>query len=341
METYAPVRGLNMATLKDIAKIANVNISTVSKALRNSSDLSEQTKQTIRAIADHLDYPYATEIEPGKSNVVGIIIPDIVSPYYNTTLQSLHLHLLESRYRVLVMYTFFNKDEEYACYKELLRNRVSAVICFSSSSVISPEFRDIILKNNIPFLLVGANDDCDFCDSVYIDHWKTVTIATNHLIELGHKRIAYLGEPFAEARRVAFVTALQAKHIDTPPEYIVDVNERFELCGYKGMKELLKLPERPTAVFAAYDGIAVGAMRAIQEVGLQIPKDISIVGVDDSHVGNYLNVRLTSVTEPTQDLGELVSDMILQKMAKQRKFMQTIRLQPTLKIRESTAPPAE
>ena len=94
-------------------------------------------------------------------------------------------------------------------------------------------------------------------------------------------------------------------------------------------------------IFAAYDSVAIGAMRAIQEAGLRIPEDISIIGIDDSHVGNYLNVRLTSVTEPTRDLGELAADLILQKIAKRRKIMQNIKLHPTLKIRESTAPPAK
>ena len=330
-----------MATLKDIAKIANVNVSTVSKALRNSSDLSEQTKLMIRTIANELNYPYTSESEPSKSNVVGIILPDIISPYYNAILQSLQSDLMESGYRVLVMYSLFHEGEEYACYKELLRNRICAVICFSSFSVTSPRFRELVQKSNVPFLMVASNEDCDFCDNVYIDQWKSVIIAANHLIDLGHTQIAYLGEPLSTPRRKAFVTALQARQIDIPPEYIVEIDKRFEACGYEGMKALLKLPQRPTGVFAAYDGIAIGAMRAIQEAGLQIPNNISIIGIDDSHVGNYLNVRLTTVTEPTQDLVELAADMILQKMAKRRKFMQNIKLQPTLKIRESTAPPAK
>lgn len=328
-----------MVTLKDIAKIANVNVSTVSKALRDSSDLSEQTKLTIRTIADELGYPYTADSDPRKSNVVGVILPDIISPYYNTVLQSLQSYLLESGYRVLVMYSLFQESEEYTCYKELLRHKICAVICFSSSSVSSPRFREMVQKSNIPFLMVASNSDCDFCDNVYIDQWKSVIIATNHLLELGHTQIAYLGEPLSSPRRKAFITALQSNQIDIPPEYIVEIDDRFEACGYEGMKTLLKLPQLPTAIFAAYDGIAIGAMRAIQEAGLKIPDDISIIGIDDSHIGKYLSIRLTSVTEPSQDLGELAADMILQQIAKRRKFMQNIKLQPTLKVRESTAAP--
>ena len=330
-----------MATLKDIARIANVNITTVSKALRDSSDLSEQTKRTIRKIADELNYSYTTDGDPRSSSVIGVIIPDIISPYYNTALQSLQSYLLTHGYRILVMYSLFQESEEVACYKELVRRKACAIICFSSSMVTSHTFRKQVQKSNIPFLMIASDVDCDFCDNVYIDQWKSVITATNHLIDLGHTKIAYLGEPLSAIRRKAFITALEAKQIPLPPEYIVENDKRFEACGYEGMKSLLKLPDRPTGVFAAYDGIAIGAMRAIQEAGLNIPNDISIIGIDDSRIAKYLSIQLTSVTEPSQDLGELAADMILQQLAKRRKFMQNIKLQPSLKVRESTAPPSK
>lgn len=330
-----------MATLKDIAKIANVNVSTVSKALRNSSDLSEHTKLTIRTIADELGYTYSTENAPIKSNLIGVIIPDILSPYYTATIQSLQSNLLEAGYRIIIMSSLFSEDEEFACFKELLRNRVCAVLCFSTHTIISPRFRELVQKSNTTFLMISSDEDCDFCDNIYIDQWKSVSIAAKHLIDLGHTKIGYIGEPLSRLRRKAFESVLRANNIDVPLEYIVEIDRRFEACGYEGMRTLLKLPNRPTSVFAAYDGVAIGAMRAIMEAGLSIPEDISIVGIDDSNVGNYLNVRLTSVTEPTRDLGELAADLILQKMAKKRRIMQNIKLQPTLKIRESTAPPVK
>ena len=330
-----------MATLKDIAKIANVNVSTVSKALRNSSDLSDETKLIIRTIADELNYPYSTDGTPKHSNLVGVILPDIISPYYNTALQSLQNKLLEYGYRVIVMYSLFNKDEECACFKELIRNRVSAVVCFSTNTVTPSRFRDLVQKSTTPVLLIGKDEDCDFCDNIYINRWKSVQMAVDHLISLGHRRIAYLGEPLSTERRKAFSTAMMAQNIKIPSEYVVENDKRFEACGYEGMKTLLELPECPTAVFAAYDGIAIGAMRAIQEAGLSIPQDISIVGIDDSNIAKYLNVQLTSVTEPTHDLGDLAADLIMQKLSKRYRIMQNIKLPPTLKIRESTAPPAK
>ncbi len=330
-----------MATLKDIAAIAGVNVSTVSKALRNSTDLSEQTKITVRAIADQLGYPYSAEGAPTRSNLIGVIFPDIMSPYYMAVLQSLHTNLMEAGYRILMMPSYFSEDEEYVCLKELLRNRVCAVLCFSTNNITSPRFRELVQKSGIVFLMISSDGNCDFCDNIYIDQWKSAIMAAEHLTELGHTRIAYIGEPFSSLRRKAFESALRAQDIDIPPEYIVECDKRFEACGYEGMQALLKLPHRPTGVFAAYDGIAIGAMRAIQEAGLRIPQDISIVSIDDSHVGNYLNVRLTTVTEPTRDLGELAADLLTQKIQKRRRIMQNIKLQPTLKVRESTATPAK
>lgn len=327
-----------MATLKDIAKIANVNVSTVSKALRNSSDLSDETKFTIRSIADELNYPYSADGTPRRANLIGVILPDITSPYYNTALHSLQSKLMEYGYRVMVMYSLFDKDEECACFKELIRNRVSAVVCFSTNSVTPTKFRDLVQKSTIPVLLIGKDEDCDFCDNIYVNRWKSVQMAVDHLLTLGHRQIAYLGEPLSIERRKAFSTAMMSRNVNVPNEYVIETDKRFEACGYEGMKKLLELPSRPTAVFAAYDSIAIGAMRAIKEAGLSIPDDISIVGIDDSNIAKYLSVQLTSVTEPTHDLGDLAADVIIQKMSKRHRIMQNIKLPPTLKIRESTAP---
>ncbi len=329
-----------MPTLKDIAAIANVNVSTVSKALRGSNDLSEQTRVTIRAIADQLGYPYSAEVLPTRSNLVGVIFPDTMSPYYMAVIQSLHINLMKSGYRILMMPSYFSEDEEYVCLKELLRNRVCGVLCFSTTSITSPRFRELVQKSSTPFLMISSDENCDFCDNIYIDQWHSAVIATRHLTDLGHKDIAYIGEPLSELRRKAFQASLLSQGIEVPPEYIIENDKRFEACGYEGMKALLRLPKRPTGVFAAYDGIAIGAMRAIQEARLQIPQDISIVSIDDSHVGNYLNVRLTTVTEPTRDLGELAADLLTQKIQKKRAIMQSVKLQPTLKVRESTDRPA-
>ena len=327
-----------MATLKDIAKIANVNVSTVSKALRNSSDLSDETKFTIRSIADELNYPYSADGTPRRANLIGVILPDITSPYYNTALHSLQSKLMEYGYRVMVMYSLFDKDEECACFKELIRNRVSAVVCFSTNSVTPTKFRDLVQKSTIPVLLIGKDEDCDFCDNIFVNRWKSVQMAVDHLLALGHRQIAYLGEPLSTERRKAFSTAMMSRNVNVPNEYVIETDKRFEACGYEGMKKLLELPSRPTAVFAAYDSIAIGAMRAIKEAGLSIPDDISIVGIDDSNIAKYLSVQLTSVTEPTHDLGDLAADVIMQKMSKRHRIMQNIKLPPTLKVRESTAP---
>lgn len=330
-----------MATLKEIAKIANVNVSTVSKALHDSSDLNEQTKITIRAIADQLGYAYSAEAKHSGPPLVGVIFPDVMSNFYMAVLNSLHDHLLKVGYRMLIMTTGFSEKEEYICLKELLRNRVCAVLCFSAHQATPPRFRALAEKSNLPFLIVSHTEADDFCDIICTDVWKGAVMAAEHLVELGHRKIAYVGEPLSVLRRQAWETALKAKGIPVPSGYIVENDMRFEACGYEGMKALLNLPERPTGVFAAYDSIAIGAMRAINEAGLRIPEDISIVSVDDSNVGNYLNVRLTTITEPTQDLGELAAELLTMKIEGKRKVVQNVKLQPTLKIRESTAPPCE
>lgn len=329
-----------MATLKDIAKIAQVNVSTVSKALRNSSDLSNQTISMIQGIADELNYPYNSDSDKNKnSKIIGVIIPEVISPYYTSALESMRKRLLSNGYRLLIMISGFSEEEETTCVQQLITNNVCAVVCFSEQSEFSQRLRDIIAKNNIVFLMVSVAENYDVCDSICVDDWQSATLAVQHLVDLGHRRIAFLGDFLSDTRRRAYENVLKQANISVNSCYIFESTLRFEECGYTGMKKLLENPLHPTAVFAAYDNIAIGAMRAIYEAGLKIPRDISIVSIDDINVVRYLNPRLTTVTEPTQDLGELASDLLIMKIKGKRKIVQNVKLKPTLNIRETTSPP--
>ena len=331
-----------MATLKDIAKIANVNISTVSKALRNSADLNETTISSIQAIADSLNYPYAAKMGGKKKNesLIGVIYPEIISDYYANVLNSLQTHLKKDGMRMLMMMSGFSEEEEVVCLKQMMKCNVGAVVCFTERNDGGERFRKIIEKHNLLFLLVSMSDDGDFCDSICVDDWQSAVIAVEHLICLGHKEIAYVGDQLSETRRKAYESTLTEHGIEVRPEYIFESNLRFEECGYMGMQQLLHCGKRFTGLFAAYDNIAIGAMRAIHEANLKIPQDISIVSIDDIRMARYLNVRLTTVTEPTQDLGELAANLLIMKIRGKWKTIQNIKLKPTLNIRETTAPPA-
>lgn len=331
-----------MATLKDIAKLANVNVSTVSKALRNTSDLNENTVAMIRRYADQLGYPYTVKASPAKRRpVIGIVCPEIISSYYTGVLDSFQTYMRKAGYHTLITVSGFSDMQELDCVSLLMNYDICGLVCFTEKTANYPALQKMSEQNsNVTFLVVTMTDECYFCDCISIDDFQGTAMAVNHLAELGHQRIAYVGDILSGIRRDAFLTAMEANHLPVPAAYVVESELRFEECGYMGMKQLLALSERPTGIFASYDNVAIGAMRAIYEEGLQIPEDFSIIGVDNIKTAAYMYRGLTSVTEPTADLGEVASTLLLEKIEGQKSTLQNIKLRPILNIRETTAPPA-
>jgi len=330
-----------MATLKDIAKIANVNVSTVSKALRDSSDLNVQTVALIRSISEQLGYSQKSADKNEPSSVVGVICPEIISAYYTSMLDSLRRHLLKQGFRMMLTISGFSEEEEISCVKQLIKGKVCSIICFSEQNEHSSKFKEIMEKNNVVLLIVSMGEENHFCDSICVDDWQSALLAVNHLIDLGHTRIGYIGDNLSLLRRNAYEKVLMINGLPVEDSLIFQAELRFEKCGYAGMQKMLMQDPLPTAIFSAYDNIAIGAMRAAFEAGLAIPDDISIVSIDDIQVSSFLNVRLTTVTEPTRDLGELAADLIVKKIRDKRKIIQNIKLKPTLNVRETTAPPKQ
>lgn len=328
-----------MATLKDIAKIANVNVSTVSKALRNSNDLKPDTILRIREVANQLNYPY----NPGpkaktKVKAAGVVCPEIISSFYTNIAQSFQSHMNNAGFSTIFMVSNFSPQQEIECIEMLVDCNVSGIVLFTENSVNSSKLKLISELRGTTFLLVSTVEDIDFCDSICIDDRQGAMMAVNHLADIGHHDIAYIGDSLSFVRKASFIQALQNRGIEVKNEWIVESDLRFEECGYEGMLKLLRLGKRPTGIFAAYDNIAIGAMRAIYENGYSVPEDFSIVGIDNINTSAYLYKSLTTVNEPTEDLGKMASSLILDKINDRLKIIQNIKLKPTLNIRETTAP---
>lgn len=335
-----------MATLKDIAALAKVNVSTVSKALRGSSDINTETASHIRELAIQLGYELPPPISPANGEkyekTIGVIFPELASQYYNSILYAFDRRMQEQGYRIVVSLTEFDCNQEMTAIKAFLRDGVSGIFLLTESTSHIHEIRRIFRKTQTPLMLVCTDNDIDFCDCIGINHTMGAAIAVNHLIKLGHRKIAYIGELHTEIRMNSFISTMKEHDLSLPDNYIVNLPERFEACGYKGMKRLLSEPDVPTAVFAAYDNIAYGAIRAIREANLRIPEDISVISIDANTTSEYLFPALTSINMPTQDIGELASVLLRKRLEGQHTASyQSVRLCPTLKLFESTCPPAE
>lgn len=330
-----------MATLKEIADRAGVNTSTVSKALRGSNDIKPETCSRIRAIADEMGYVYRQPKTPTAASTIGLIFPELGSQYYNEIQVAFRRRMERLGFRTLVQLTDFDRSRELAALEAMLDGgQVGGICMLTENADHFRQMRAMVERNGIPFLLICAHEDIDFCDTISINHTIGAALAVEHLIELGHKKIAYIGEANTIPRETSFRSTMREHGLALPAEYVLRRTDRFELCGYLGMKQLLASGDPPTAVFAAYDNIAIGAMRAIYEAGLRIPEDISVIGIDANMTAQFVWPSLTSVTSPTADIGELASVLLGKRMeGRHTASYQSIRLCPTLKHGESTAPP--
>ncbi len=173
-------------------------------------------------------------------------------------------------------------------------------------------------------------------DYIKTDDYKGVSIAIEYLIKLGHRRIAYIGDMQSKLRLKPYIDTLNKNNISVHDDLIRLGEERFEEGGYERMSELLDLEELPTAVFASYDDVAIGAMKAIYERNLKIPEDISIIGLDNINVSSYLYRPLTTISQPLNEMGEIATRILLDKIGKKNSAIQHVVLQPQLIIRETT-----
>ncbi len=328
-----------MVKLKDIAAAAGLSVPTVSKALRNTGELNEQTVAVVQQIAESMGYEIReTERAKSRSNVIGVVAPELNSSYYVMILDSLRKALREQKMQMLLMLTDFTEEQEEKCIKELLRVGVCGVICFAEHEEVTESFRRLVTNNKtVPFLLVSMVEKTDLCDSLCMDADSYVHLALEHLIKLGHRRIGYVGETLTENKRQAFEQYLRDRGLPVNEEYIVVTDSRFEKSGKEGMNRILACKELPTAIYAAYDEIARGVIYAAKRAGYAVPQDFSVVSASDIYSAKYMDPPLTTVTNFVGDMGELACDLMMARLARPNKPVENISLNPRLVVRESTA----
>lgn len=291
-------------TMKKLAELAGVSVSTVSKAFSGSNELSEATREYIFEIArkNGCYDKYCKSVF--EKTVVAVICPEFQSGYYSQQLTFLKKEI-EKRGGVMLV-GCYDFDEAYR--NELMsyfteNAKVDGIILYNS--VISK------MKYNIPVVVI---DDAEDFNSVSLSMQNAVKEAIEHFAENGHQDIAFIGEKLTKSKCELFAQAMKESGLDIKDDYIIESTYRFEEAGYNAMNRLLELENPPTAVLAAYDSIAVGIMKSIYEHGLSIPGDISLIGMDDIRENPYLNVALTSITSYNEELCEIIVDMLFDRI---------------------------
>ena len=303
-------------TIYDVARYAGVGVGTVSRVLNNSSRVSEATRQKVLDAIEELDYhpsPIAQRLSLRRTFTVGVITPFFTRPAFVGRLRGVEAALTESEYD-LILYNVETTDKRDACFRELpTSQRFDGLLIIA----LPPTGEDVahFHQASIPVVLIDAYHPA--LSHLVIDDVKGGYMATKHLIELGHTRIAYISDPLESPFRFTsslhryqgYRQALDEAGMPFRPEY-----HRWAEHGGEQARDmarhLLDLAEPPTAIFAASDTQAIGAMEAIRERNLRIPQDVALVGYDDIEVSHYLG--LTTVRQPFFETGVKGVEVLLQ-----------------------------
>lgn len=329
--------------MKDIARDLGVSVVTVSKVLRGNADVGEATRKRVLKRMKELNYQpnmMARGLASGRTYTVGLVVPDLVHPFFAEFAKSLGGALRESN-RALIL---ASSEEDPAIERQEIRtllNRGVDVLMIASCQTNLRNFYDLG-QNQTPYILFDRNFPHLAANFVGSDDVLVGRMATGHLIELGRKRIAHIGgrnsSPSIDRLR-GYRDTLYGAGLVQPEGYFVSsekVEETGDRVGYLLMQQLLQLEPRPDAVFCYNDLTALGAIDAVLKAGLRVPEDIAVVGCGNLRYANYLRVPLTSIDHGTQELGRAAGQLALELAANSEQEPKTMLLPPALVQRAST-----
>jgi LacI family transcriptional regulator, galactose operon repressor len=331
-------------TMKDIARDLGVSVVTVSKVLRNHTDIGAETRKRVLQRMKEVSYqpnPAARTLVTGRTNLVGLIVPDLVHPFFAQVAKGISAKLRAQDYSLIISSSEDDPNMERREINQMLARRVDALILASTQS--NADSLRWMQDQGIPYVLLDRKIPGISANFVGIDDMNAGVMATNHLIEIGCKTIAHIGGSDVSTaldRQSGYSMALAQHGLELPPEYIVKYghgDDAGDATGYNGMKQLLQLNPRPDGVFCCNDPIAMGALRAILDAGLQIPKDVAVVGCGNVHYDDLLRVPLTSIDQDSNGLGTSAAKLALGIIQREsRSTPKTVLMPSRLVIRASS-----
>ena len=332
------------ATLRTIAELAGVSASTVSRVLNSGADgtqrsASAETTERIRDIARRLGYvpnPHAASLRTSRSDLIGVLVPRLTDIVLATIYEGIEEAAATHGMHTFVANSQDDPDEQRARTEVLLSRHVDGLILGDARS--DARFVDELHTRGVPFVLVSRHAG-DY-PSVTCDDLLGGRLAAQHLLELGHERVAVIaGEPYASTgidRTAGFCRTYAAAGLTVPPERVV--HSRFDVAGGRAAAEqLLATDAKPTALFAVNDFAAIGALGAVRDAGLTAGRDVAVVGYNDVPLAAELPIPLTTVRSPMHHMGERAVELLLRVLAGDPGTCE--RLPPVLVPRASTLRP--
>jgi len=327
-------------TISDIARAIGVSKMTVSRAINNHPEINAETRARILEVAQKMNYrpnQYARALTTNHSYLPGIVVPDLMHSYFAEICRGVESVARVANYQNLICNTDEEASKEIGEIEALLP-RTDGLIVASSASTSDMKFYRKIIKEGAKIVLIDRRLEGVHCPMITTDDVEVGLLATEHLIQIGYKRIGHLrgtAVSTGEGRFLGYKKALEKRDIAFDPALVRDCGFT-EGDGYAAMSQWLKEGKAPSAVFAANDPAAIGAMSAIAEAGLNIPKDIALVGSGNIHYGDMLKVLLTTVSWSKTEMGQTAVQLLIEMIENKKKpKVRHITVKPSILVRES------
>ena len=332
-------------TLTDIAKKLKISPSTVSRALSDHRDISKETKEKVRALAEKLHYvpnPIAQSLKRNRTSTIGILVPEIKHDFFSSAISGIEEIAYQNGYTIILNQSNESYEREVVNTNTLMHYRVAGVIASISQNTRNGDHFKLLIERNIPLVFFDRVCEDVEANKVVIDDENSAFKAVRHLIEKGYKKIAHFAGPreldICKKRLNGYKAALNCTNFDKQEEFIL-YGGLHEADGYKSMDILINRNIIPDAIFCVNDPVAIGAFQRIKEAGLRIPKDIGIVGFSNNKITSLVEPPITTINQPSYEMGkraaEILIDLIKNKN-KAKKTADTVVIETELIIRGST-----
>jgi len=307
--------------IDEIARRAGVSTATVSRALNGHNTVKEETRQKILSIAHELNYipnHIARGLSTQKTETIGVILPELVDEFFMELIHGIDEEAYRQKYYILLSSSHSQRNIVETSLEFMTSGRVDGVILMAPQ--MQHELIDLVAKNKRPIVLLNCASDLEGITSFNIDNFGGAFAITQHLIDHGYKKISMITGPRgncdAEERLKGFKMALKQSDVKLDEKYIIPGDFTIR-SGYYGFNRLFTQPDKPEAIFAANDMMALGIYQAAKTMNLKIPEDIAVVGFDDIRLGQFVNPRLTTIHVPIQELGSRAVRYLIKMIRKE------------------------
>jgi LacI family transcriptional regulator len=332
-----------MATMKQVAERAGVSTSTVSHVINNTRTVSADVRQRVLAVIDEMRYipsAIARSLKNDRTRTIGIVVPDNTSPYFAGLIQGVEEAAFRLGYNLILCNAVEDPGREAAHLRTLIEKRIDGLILVAGA--VHAQLTELLRNQSIPMVLADHRLAGVHADYVGPDHARAGYLATRHLLDLGHRRIACVrgpaDRPGCGERAHGYARALKEAGLAPDPANIVHTAPSSE-GGFVAAQKLLAREVAPTAVFATSDVLALGVLCAAAEVGVPVPQALSVVGCGDLPLAAYTRPRLTTVFYPTYRMGQAMAERLIARIDGDSGAVEHTILHGELVQRESSGAP--